>query len=74
VPKELNKHLLQKVIAELISIRKAKGIKQEDVYFDTGVHIGRIETGNFDLTLTTLKKLTDYYKTDLASLFKKTRQ
>ncbi|MBS1647832.1 MAG: helix-turn-helix domain-containing protein [Bacteroidetes bacterium] len=74
MPKELNKPLLQKVIAELISIRKAKGIKQEDVCFDIGVHIGRIESGNFDLTLTTLKKLTDYYETDLASFFKKIKQ
>jgi transcriptional regulator with XRE-family HTH domain len=74
VSKELDKKLLIKVINELKITRKSQKIKQEDVYFDTGIHIGRIETGNFDLTLTTLKKLTKYYNTDLGSFFKKIKE
>ncbi|MCA6438204.1 MAG: helix-turn-helix transcriptional regulator [Bacteroidetes bacterium] len=57
-----------------MAIRKNVGIKQEDVIFDTGVHIGRIESGMFDITLSTLKKLADYYNTDLESIFKNIKQ
>ena len=74
MPKQLNKKLLKKVTKELIAIRKNVGIKQEDVIFDTGVHIGRIESGMFDITLSTLKKLADYYDTDLESIFKNIKQ
>jgi predicted transcriptional regulator len=74
LPKQLNKKLLKKVTKELIAIRKNVGIKQEDVIFDTGVHIGRIESGMFDITLSTLKKLADYYNTDLESIFKNIKQ
>ncbi|MFN7911014.1 MAG: helix-turn-helix domain-containing protein [Bacteroidota bacterium] len=74
MPKQLNKKLLKKVTKELIAIRKNVGIKQEDVIFDTGVHIGRIESGMFDITLSTLKKLADYYNTDLESIFKNIKQ
>ncbi len=74
MPKQLNKKLLKKVTKELIAIRKNVGIKQEDVIFDTGIHIGRIESGMFDITLSTLKKLADYYNTDLESIFKNIKQ
>jgi predicted transcriptional regulator len=74
LPKQLNKKLLKKVTKELIAIRKNVGIKQEDVIFDTGIHIGRIESGMFDITLSTLKKLADYYNTDLESIFKNIKQ
>ncbi len=74
MPKQLNNELPNRVIVELIKIRKAQRLMQEDMYFDTGIHIGRIEAGNFDITLSTLKKLTNYYSTDLATLFKKIKE
>ena len=74
MPKQLNNESLNRVIVELIKIRKAQRLKQKDMYFDTGIHIVRIEAGNFDITLSTLKKITNYYSTDLTTLFKKIKE
>lgn len=71
MPKEIDKELLSKVILYLKQVREKQSLTQEVVFYDTGIHIGRIESGKFDLTLTTLKKLCNYYDITMYSVFRK---
>lgn len=55
------KELLLSLAIRLKELRKGKGLTQEDVYNDTGIHIARIEQGKRDISYTTLIKLADYF-------------
>ena len=46
-----------------------KGVSQETVYEDTGLHIGRIETERHNITVSTLSRLCDYYGITLSEFF-----
>ena len=54
---------------KLKAIREGKRISQDVVYHDTGIHIGRIESGSANITLSTLDSLCTYLDTDLAIFF-----
>ncbi len=54
--------LLQSIVQELISVRKEKGLTQQQVFIDTGIHIGRIEQGKRSMALTTFINLCTYYE------------
>lgn len=51
-------------------LRSARGLTQEQVYNDTGVHIGRIETAQNNLTISTINQLCIYYDVSLTDFFK----
>lgn len=62
---------LLKVIAEKLKvIRYEKGLTQEDVYNDTGVHISRIETARVNITVSTLNALCKYYDISLVDFLR----
>jgi hypothetical protein len=65
-----NKQLLQKIAVVLKQLREDSGLIQADVYNDTNIHIGRIETAKANLTVSTLSVLCKYYKTSLSDFFK----
>ena len=50
-------------------LRLNKGVTQEDAYNDTGIHFGRIEQGKRDASITTIKKLCDYFELSLEDFF-----
>ena len=62
--------LLRTVADRLRTIRKEKGVSQRIVYIDTEIHVGRIEQGRKNLTLSTLAILCDYYGITLEELFR----
>ena len=65
----MNKQEILLTLAKQVKeLRNEKGLTQEDVYNDTGIHLGRIEQGKRDISFTTLCKLADYFNTDLNSL------
>ena len=66
--------LLNSIVIGLKSARKELKITQEDFYNDTGIHISRIETGNVNITISTLKAILDYYEIFLSSFFEKISQ
>ena len=43
--------LLEAIAGRLKELRAKKGVSQEIVYEDTGVHIGKIETARYNITL-----------------------
>lgn len=44
------------------TLRQLKGVTQEQMYNDTGIHVARIEQGKRDITFTTLKKIVAYFE------------
>ena len=44
-------------------------MSQEVVYEDTGIHIGKIETAKYNITVSTLSRLCNYYGTTLKEFF-----
>lgn len=65
-----NDILVEQVVERLKSIRRARGLTQENVRFDTDLNIGRIESGRHSISLTTLSDLCDYYGISLTDFFK----
>ena len=54
----------------LEDLRVEKNLSQEIVYFNTGIHIGKIETEKYNITVSTLSKLCDYYGVTLEEFFR----
>ncbi len=61
--------LLKAIARRLKELRAAKGVSQETVYEDTGLHIGRIETERHNITVSALSRLCDYYGITLSEFF-----
>ena len=71
MPKQYqDKDLLYLVILVLKDIRKNKGVTLENFYFDTGIHLARIEQGKTNITISTLSKICQYYEISLIDFFK----
>lgn len=64
-----DKELLDKVIAGIKAIRKSKNITLEVFYFDTGIHLARIEQGKTNITVSTLSKICNYFDMSLIEFF-----
>jgi len=63
--------LLQKIALAFKELREAKGLTQEDVYNDTNIHIGRIETAKANLSVSSLATLCKYFKISLSDFFQR---
>lgn len=63
--------LLRAIATRLRELRKAKGVSQETVYEDTGIHIGKIETEKYNITVSTLARLCRYYGISLKTFFER---
>jgi len=62
--------LLQKIALILKELREEKKLSQEEVYNDTNIHIGRIETGKGNISVSTLATLCKYYQIKLSDFLK----
>ena len=62
--------LLKAIAGRLRELRAEKGVSQETVYEDTGIHIGKIETEKYNITVSTLARLCRYYGITLTEFFK----
>lgn len=65
--KDLN--LLLFIAQKLKQLRAEKGVSQQDVLNDTGIHIARIETGRLNVSISTLSELCKYFNTNLSIFF-----
>ena len=64
-----NELLLQMIAEKLVGLRCERGLSQEIVYEDTEIHMGRVERGEYNLTLSTLAELCDYYHVSMHDFF-----
>ena len=62
--------LLKTVILTLKEVRKSYGVTLETFYFDTGIHLSRIEQGKTNISVSTLSKICNYFNLSLADFFK----
>lgn len=62
-------HLQTQLAQKLKVLRAQKGVSQQQVYNDTDVHIGRIETGKMNATINTIAILSRYFGLTLAEFF-----
>jgi transcriptional regulator with XRE-family HTH domain len=65
-----NQALLKKIASRIKSLREKKAITQEQFYYDTGIHLGRIETGTMNITISTLNAVCEYFDVSLEDFFK----
>lgn len=66
-----NKKLLKAIAIQLKELRKVNAITQEDFYNDTNIHIARIETGNNNVSISTLEVICKYFNISLSKFFTK---
>ena len=65
-----DKKLLQKISIVIKQLRQENELTQEDVYNETNIHIGRIETANSNLSVSTLSALCKYFDIKVSEFFK----
>ena len=69
--KQRRHDILLAIIGEkLVKLRAARGLSQQKVYIHTGIDMDMIERGEYNLTLTTLSDLCDYYNISIKEFFK----
>ncbi len=70
MPKQLqNIELSQRIVTCIKEIRKIKNTTLEVFYFDTGIHLARIEQGKQNITIATLSKICEYFEISLSDFF-----
>lgn len=68
--KTRNTKFIKLVVERIKEIREKQGITQEVVFYDTGINIGRIERGERDISLSTIKAICEYFEVPVHDLFK----
>ena len=61
--------LLSKIVFGIKKLRQEKNITQEEFYNDTGIHISRVETGNINISVSTLREILNYFQISLKEFF-----
>ena len=61
--------IVRTLVQRLQQVRLSRHLSQQEVYNDTGVHIGRLEAKPVKVTMRTLIILCRYYDVPLAALF-----
>ena len=64
-----NEVLMHLVAIKLKSLRESKGITQAEAYRLSGIHLGRIESGNSNITVSTLSALCKFYDISFDEFF-----
>jgi len=71
MPQIRDTKLLQKIAIIIKELREREKFTQEDVYNDTNIHVGRIETAKANLSVSTLSALCKYFKISLSDFHKR---
>lgn len=66
-----DENLMKKVALRLKGLRETAGLSQDQVYIETDIHIGRLETGKVNVSISTLSALCKFYEITLVDFFKK---
>lgn len=65
-----NDILLRLIAKKLIALREKQALSQQKVYIHTGIDMDMIERGEYNLTISTLADLCDYYNISVEDFFK----
>jgi transcriptional regulator with XRE-family HTH domain len=66
-----NSKLLQKIALVIKELRDEYNLTQEDVFNDTNIHVGRIETAKANVSVSTLAALCKYFKIKLSDFHRR---
>jgi DNA-binding XRE family transcriptional regulator len=61
--------LLRKIAMQLKQLRRERDITQDIFFYDTNIHIARIETGKVNPSVSTLKAICNYFEISLVDFF-----
>lgn len=62
--------LLRKIANEVKRLRVKHNITQDAFYYDTNIHIARIETGKVNPSISTIKAICDYFDVTMAEFLR----
>lgn len=65
------KEVMNAIATGLKTLREEKGLAQREVFYDTGIHIGRIEIRERTISVHTLKRLCYYYNITMKEFFER---
>jgi len=65
----VDKELLGDLIVGFKALREQQKVTLEAFYFDTGIHLARIEQGETNITVSTLAQICRYFNTSLKDFF-----
>jgi transcriptional regulator with XRE-family HTH domain len=63
--------LLQKIALVIKQLREDKKLSQEEVYNETNIHVGRIETSKANVSVSTLSALCKFFEIPLSEFHRK---
>lgn len=66
-----NKILLERIATVIKALRAEKGVSQQDVFNDINIHIGRIETMQGNLSVSTLFDLCNYFNISMSDFHRR---
>lgn len=66
-----NEPVVRGVVAQLRELRHARNLSQKQVFSDTDINIGRIESGRGNISVSTLADLCAYYGIPLREFFER---
>ena len=70
MPKQHSNPILnEQIVVRIKQLRKEKNVTLEVFYFDTGIHLARIEQGKQNITVATLSKICEYFELKLSDFF-----
>jgi transcriptional regulator with XRE-family HTH domain len=61
--------LIKKIAVTLKKLREQEGLTQLEVFYDTGLNIGRIESAKSNPSISTLAAICKYFKISLTEFF-----
>ena len=61
--------LLRKIAIAFKKLREQEGLTQLEVFYDTGINIGRIEAAKCNTSVSTIHALCSYFKIPLSEFF-----
>lgn len=64
-----DEELLKQIACGIKQMRVSRGITQEVFYNDTNIHIGRIERGKTNISVSTLKAICNYFSVKPSEFF-----
>lgn len=68
--RQSSNHILNSAIAQKIKyLRGQKNVTLEVFFFDTGIHLARIEQGETNITVRTLDRICTYFDVSLSDFF-----
>jgi transcriptional regulator with XRE-family HTH domain len=65
-----NPNLNYTIAQKIKQLREGNNVTLEIFYFDTGIHIARIEQGKTNITVSTLHRICEYFNSSLEEFFK----